>query len=286
MTRTRAHILVLAAAAAAAVTIAVAAPAQAAPPSTVDVTVTTAGFTAPASAAPGAVTLNVSTSDPEGAWIGLVRLRSGVTLGEYLDDLTIAFAGGPGSGEASREVERDVTAYGGVAVLNGQTASTSQYLAPGTYHLIDYKEVGRPGLASTVRELRVSGRWSTAMPSARSHVVMYPTAEGTGFLAPERIAAGAPLRVTNVSTQLNEAILMPLRDGLDGADVAAWFADMSRPYPFTGGPSGMVVLSPGLTQVVDLDLAPGRYALVSWAHDHETGEYHTAQGMHAVVELT
>lgn len=256
----------------------------AAAPSIVDVVVTAEGFTAPPSAAPGAVTLDVSTSDPEGAWLGLVRLKPGVALDDYLADLTAAFAG---SIEASREVARQVVAHGGVAVLNGHTASSSQYLAPGVYFLVDYKEVGRPDFADHVRELRVSGAWNGATaPSARPHVVMYPTGEGARFHAPARIAAGEAFRVTNVSEQFNEAILMPLRDDLDGEDVEAWFARESTVYPFTGDPSGMVVLSPWLTQVVDLDLAPGRYALVSWAHDYETGRYHTAQGMHAVVELT
>ncbi|MEV0651313.1 hypothetical protein AB0I28_39275 [Phytomonospora sp. NPDC050363] len=263
-----------------------AAPTHASPSSTVDVSVTSDGFTAPATVAPGEVTLNVSATDPEGAWIGLVRLRPGISLAEYLDDLTTAFAGGPGSGEASREVEHDVTAHGGLAVLDGRSASAAQFLAPGAYLLLDYKDVGRDGLAAKVRELRVGGRWSASAPaSARVNVVMYQTGGGARFAAPSRIPAGAPVRVTNLSAQFNEAIWMPLADGLDGTDVAAWFAGTSQAYPFTGGPSGMVVLSPGRTQVVDVDLAPGRYALVSWAHDYETGEFHAAQGMHAVVDL-
>lgn len=274
--------LVLAAAAAA---LLVPAPAQAAPVSTVSVAVTADGFDAPEAVAPGAVTLDVSTSDPEGAWIGLVRLRSGVSLDTYLADLTTAFADGPDAGAASRRIEREVVAHGGLAVLHGRSATSSQYLAPGTYHLIDYKEVGRPGLAAKVRELRVSGRWTGPAASASAQVVMYSTVDGARFAAPARLAEGEPLRVTNLSRQLNEAILMPLRDGLDGEDVRKWFGDMGSAYPFTGNPSGMVVLSPGLTQVVDLDLPAGRYALVSWAHDYETGRFHTEQGMVAVVVI-
>lgn len=281
MTRTRVSLALAALAGALLTPVA----ASAAPASTVDITVTADGFSAPDAVAPGAATLAVSTSDPEGAWIGLVRLRSGVALDTYLADLTTAFADGPDAGAAARRVEQEVVAHGGLAVLNGRSATSSQYLTPGTYHLIDYKEVGRPGPAATVRELRVSGRWNAPAPSASAHVVMYSTMDGARFAAPTQLGAGEPLRVTNLSRQLNEAILMPLRDGLDGEDVREWFGDMGSAYPFTGDPSGMVVLSPGLTQVVDLNLPAGGYALVSWAHDYETGEFHTARGMVAVVEI-
>ena len=281
MTRTRISLVLAAAVAAFLAPV----PAQAAPDSTVDVVVAAGGFGAPDAVRPGGVVLRVSTSDPEGAWVGLVRLRSGVSLDTYLADLTTAFADGPDAGAAARRVERDVVAHGGLAVLSGRSAESSQNLAPGTYHLIDYKEVGRPGLAAKVHELRVSGRWSGPATSASAQVVMYSTVDGTRFAAPASLGAGEPLRVTNLSRQLNEAILMPLRDGLDAEDVREWFGDMGGAYPFTGGPSGMVVLSPGLTRVVDLDLPAGRYALVSWAHDYETGEFHTARGMAAVVEI-
>ncbi|GLZ76186.1 hypothetical protein Afil01_09930 [Actinorhabdospora filicis] len=261
-------------------------PAPASAASAVDVTVTPGGLTAPVSAPWGRVSIRVTAHDPEGAWPGLVRLKPGVALGDYLDDLTRAFADGPDALAAAREVEADVTAYGGPALRDGDTGTLTADLSRGVYHLIDYKDVGRPGLAARVRELRVGGTRASASVDASGLVLIHDTPSGARFAAPARLPAGRPFAVVNLSGQMNEAILMPLRDGFGGAEVQAFFTDMrTSPYPFAGTPQGSVVLSPGRALSVDVPLAPGRYALVSWAHDHETGAFHTAQGMWAVVEV-
>lgn len=270
----------------AALAAAVLVPTPASAAGTVDVTVTAGGITAPASAPWGRVAIRVTAHDTDGAWPGLVRLKPGVGLAEYLGDLTRAFADGPDALAAAREVESDVTAYGGAALRDGDTGTVTAELSQGVYHLIDYKDVGRPDLADRVRELRVGGARATAPLDPAGLVLLYDTPSGARFAAPAHLPGGRPFAVVNLSGQLNEAILMPLREGFGGEDVAAFFADMRTiPYPFAGLPQGAVVLSPGRALTVDVPLAPGRYALVSWAHDHETGAFHTAQGMWAVVEV-
>ncbi|MFB4320073.1 hypothetical protein [Actinomadura sp. 21ATH] len=104
-----------------------------------------------------------------------------------------------------------------------------------------------------------------------------------------RVPALAPVRVANRSRQFDEAIFMPVRPGTTRAEVGAFFAAMEggpqAPAPFTGGPAGMVPLSPGRTAVLSVGLRPGTYALVTWITDYRTGRMHAAQGMHEIVTV-
>lgn len=265
-------------------------PAQAAfPAQAADIVVSADGFTAPAAVREGATTFRVSTSDPDGAYIGLIRLRPGVTLARYLDDLERAY--GQKDPAAGRAVERDVVMYGGASVLPGTPVSTTTVLTPGSYYLLDFKDVGRPGLADKVRSLRVlpSARPS-APPRAEAQIFQVATPDGARFRAPAKVRGGAPIRVTNLSSQFNEAILMPVKPGTTRADIGAFFAAMDRgeraPYPFTGGPLGTVPMSPGRSAVLSIDLRAGNYALVTWLPDYRTGHMHAAQGMYELITVS
>ncbi|KAB2346122.1 hypothetical protein [Actinomadura rudentiformis] len=263
---------------------------QAASPAQVaDIVVSADGFTAPAAVREGATTFRVSASDPDGAYIGLVRLRPGATLARYLDDLQRAY--GQKDPAAGKAVERDVVMYGGAAVLPGTPVSTTTVLTPGSYYLVDFKDVGRPGLADKVRPLRVlpSARPSVR-PRAAAQILQVATPDGARFRVPAKVRGGAPIRVTNLSSQFNEAILMPVKPGTTRADIGAFFAAMDRgeraPYPFTGGPLGTVPMSPGRSAVLSIDLPAGNYALVTWLPDYRTGHMHAAQGMYELITVS
>ncbi|WP_157419557.1 hypothetical protein [Actinomadura kijaniata] len=254
----------------------------------VEVTVGTDGFTAPAAVRPGPVAFRVTAADPEGAYLGLVRLRPGVTLQRYLTDLEKAY--GAGDPAAARAVQREVVMFGGAAVQPGTPVTYGTRLAPGSYHLIDFREVGRPGLAAKVRPLTVRpGAGAAAEPRAEARIVQRETPEGPRFDAPAEIRSGATVRVVNRSRQYNEAILMPVRPGTTGEQVGAFYRGMDggpqAPSPFTGGPAGMVPLSPGRAATFAAPLRPGTYALVTWLRSSDTGRMFAAQGMHRLVTV-
>ncbi|MEW2353791.1 hypothetical protein [Spirillospora sp. NPDC029432] len=267
--------------------------AAAARPYAAAIVVTPDGFTAPASVPAGATAFRVGATDPDGAYIGVVRLRPGVSKERYLADLERAYddTDREGALAGARAVERDVVMHGGAAVLPGTPVTFTAALAPGGRHLvIDFKDVGSPGLAAKVRELRVLPRGARpALPPAEAEIVQVRTADGPRFRAPRTVRAGAPVRVANRSRQFNEAILMPVRPGTTRQDVGAFFVAMEggpqAPAPFTGGPVGMVPLSPGRSAVLAADLRPGTYALVTWLTDYRTGRMHAAQGMHEIVTV-
>jgi len=256
------------------------------------ITVTPEGFTAPAVVSQDAASFRVTTTDPGGAYIGLVGLRKGVSLQRYLADLEQAYdeTDREAAMAGSRAVERDVVMYGGAAVLPDAPVTFTPKLRPGTYYLIDFKDVGSPGLADKVRKLRVvGGHGGVAVPRAEAEIVQVQTADGPRFRAPAQLRAGAAVRVTNRSRQFNEAIFMPVREGTTSAQVGVFFAAMeggpAAPYPFIGGPVGMVPLSPGRSTVISAELRPGTYALVTWVTDYRTGRMHAAQGMNEIITV-
>jgi hypothetical protein len=267
--------------------------AAASQPRASEITVTPGGFTAPAAVAEDATSFRVTATDPDGAYIGLVGLRKGVPLQRYLADLERAYdESDPEAALAgSRAVERDVVMYGGAAVLPGVPVTFTPTLRPGTYHLLDFKDVGSPGLAGKVRTLRVLDRHGgPARPRAEAEITQVRTAQGPRFGVSGVLRAGAPIRVANRSRQFNEAILMPVREGTTRAQVGAFFAAMEAgtappSYPFAGGPAGTVPLSPGRSTVIAAGLRPGTYALVTWLTDYRTGRMFAAQGMHEIVTV-
>ncbi|MEU6151035.1 hypothetical protein ABZ816_13635 [Actinosynnema sp. NPDC047251] len=241
----------------------------------VDIAVSPAGFTAPDRLTAGVVTFRVSSTDPDGAWLGLVRPRPGVTLEQYLGDLERAMGADPvGGGQA---VARDVEMLGGVAVAH-VPASATLPVAPGSYYLVDFRDVGKPDLASRVRPVRVApGRASTDVRAESTVVAL----DGR-YLTPGVLRG--PVRFVNLSPQANEAMLMPVRPGATLTDLDAFFAHRA-PAPFTGGPTGVVPLSQGRSAVLAHGLPAGRYALVTWVTDVRTGKMFAAGGMRALVTV-
>lgn len=255
-------------------------------PQDVDISVTSEGFTAPSALRPGAVTFRVRSTDPAGAWIGLVRLRPGVRLETYLADLRRAMGDDPVAG--GRAVARDAEMLGGSAVAHAPAAVTLN-VTPGTYHLVDFRDVELPDLADRVRRVTVlpgrpapSSRPPAADPTSRI------TLRDGRFDAPD-VLSGA-VRVVNRSRQYNEAMLMPVRPGTTLPDLDAFFeaVDAGRDpggWPFAGGPTGVVPLSPGRSAVLETELPSGAYALVTWVRDLDSGRMFAARGMRDLVTV-
>ncbi|NUT91978.1 MAG: hypothetical protein HOY78_08090 [Saccharothrix sp.] len=238
----------------------------------VPISVGVGGFEAPDTIRAGAVTFRVSNADPAGAWLGLVRLKT--TRERYLADLTTAMGSDPVEG--GKAVARDAEMLGGVAVARTPAAVTIR-VSPGEYLLVDFRDVGLPDLADRVRPVRVVPG-SGGRPERAEQVVM--VLDGR-YVTPGVIRG--PVRVVNLSPHVNEAMLMPVRPGTTDADLAAAFT--GGPSPFTGGPTGVVPLSPGRSAVLDVELPAGPYALVTWVTDTRTGRMFAADGMRALVTV-
>ncbi|WP_128380613.1 hypothetical protein [Streptomyces cavernae] len=90
--------------------------------------------------------------------------------------------------------------------------------------------------------------------------------------------------------QHNEAMLMPVRTGTSLPDLDTYFAavDAGRypaDSPFSGGPTGVVPLSPGRSVVLTTELPAGKYALVTWVRHLGSGKMYAARGMRALTTV-
>jgi hypothetical protein len=245
----------------------------------VAITVTPAGFRAPQEIHGSTVTLTVTSQDPQGAWLGMVRLRPDVPLAAYVRDVQMAFSDDPATSVAGgRAVTREATMLGGVAVA-GVPASVTITAEPGTYYLVDFRDVREPDFADRIRQVRV-----TAGPGATPDVSADIVILDGGYLAPATLPAGRHVRVTNLSAQFNEAMLIPVRPGTTLGDLDAFFA-RTGPTPFTGGPTGVVPMSPWRSAVFRADLSSGEYALVTWIRDLRSGDRLAAEGMRRLVSI-
>lgn len=263
------------------------APAPAHAAEVVDIAVTPDGFSAPARVQAGQLTLRVRSTDPAGAWLGVVRLRDGVPLDRYLADVRQAFSSDPAQEVAGgRAVTADAVMLGGVAVANTPAAVTMS-VNRGRYLLIDFRDALLPDLATRVRTLDVQPR-----PDAPACAATRITLLENRFAAPSSFASGAPVEVVNRSSQFNEAMLIPVRPGTTLADLDAFFAvvNAGQGYPptspFVGGPTGVVPLSPGRSAIFAAALPAGPYALVTWIRDLRTGQLYATQGMRTLVTLS
>lgn len=278
----------------------VAAPAQAAPGATGDarcqpaeVSGDTTGFTSPGSVPSGIRTFRVSTTNPSGLVVGLFRLDPGVDLDGFVDLLRVAFAGqGQERVEAGEAVREQATLLGGVATIPGRPATFTQALVPGTYHLINYRDIlSNPTGSVGVRPLVATNQWTACLPpQPRAIIKIEDTADGLRFQAPATLSQGQAALVLNVSGRIQEAVIRPVTPTATAAEIEAFFQAVDNGQappsnPFVGLlPQGMPVIHPSLGLIIQPNLAPGRYALLSFLLDDE-GVRYAAQGMVVVFDV-
>ncbi|MER5256816.1 MULTISPECIES: hypothetical protein [unclassified Streptomyces] len=253
------------------------------------------GIKAPETVPAGVVTFRIQATDPDDAWLGVVKLADGIPLEKHVDNLRTAYGYGPDAMAASKVVDREFTMLGGGAVTGRTSVSFTAELTEGTYHLFDYKRVKDDGFTAAsipvVRAEAGSGQAAAALPEASVEIVQCRTDDGPRFRAPDRIPSGASIRITNDVGQYNEAILMAVKEGATSEDVAAFFTAKSQGLkpPMTdlirANPVGCVPLSHGRSAVIAADLTPGPYVLTTWLTNLTTARMFAVEGMHQMITV-
>lgn len=253
----------------------------------------TTGFTSPDSVPSGIRTFQVTTTNPSGVVLGLFRLDPGVNLDNFVGLLRVAFAGqGQERIEAGEAVKEQSTLLGGVATIVGRPATFTQTMVPGTYYLINYRDIlSNPTGSVGVRPLTATNQWQSCLPAQpRATIEIVNTADGMRFRAPATVRQGTSTLVANLSDRIQEAVIRPVTATATPGEIQQFFQAVDSGQappsnPFIGLlPQGMPVIHPSLATIIQPNLAPGRYALLSFLLD-DAGVRYAAQGMVVVFDV-
>lgn len=244
-------------------------------PRVIEVTAGDFFFRAPDSVPAGRVRIRLRSAGKEPHHMQLVRYDSAHSLGEVMRVMTkpevnvpwITFVGGPGTPPRDGVSEVETT------------------LAPGRYALLCFVTFrGVRHLAmGMLRALTVTGRASDRVaPASEPNTIILRDHD---YLLAHPLRVGKQrIRVTNLGSQPHEAGVWMLNPGTTEAAARDWFAHPSGPPPATPV-GGAMVLSPGESNVLPVDLPSGTAVLFCYVPDSRDGRSHVSHGMLAFSEV-
>jgi hypothetical protein len=254
-------------------------------PTAVPVEVAPAGegfeMTAPESVEAGLVSLELTNGTEDDAEAQLIRIAEGHTIDEAL----AAIASEDG------KIPDWLTAEGGVGTIApGTTGTVELVLEEGTYHVID---TGEPA-GDDVKSHAESGATATLEVTSGDDDAELPEADASIEMsdfdfATDGLQAGTNrFLLQNTGEELHHTLIVPINEGATFDEVTEYMtsdeSDTGPPPADFDNLQATTVLDAGREQVGELELEPGRYALVCFLTNRAGGPPHAALGM--VSELT
>ncbi len=222
-----------------------------------------------------------------GSNVTLFRLNHGVSVSQFNADIREEFSQTPAvAAKGTRDLVRDITAYGLADVVPGHPEIVTENLRAGQYYLTDlvkFTGTGSPALTS----LRVIGQDRPGVLFGRT--LIEPTSADRFGVSSTYWPHNSAYLFKNVADTIHFMSITPAKAGTTDAQVQAYFdSHVQTPPPFAvNGPSGgNDVVSPGHTIQVNYNLPRGTYVLLCFVADDMTGMPHAFMGMHKVIHLT
>lgn len=234
-------------------------------------------FEAPASIPAGLTTFRLATTGKEMHHVTIFRLAEGHRVAELVEALKSPHA----------PVPAWAVAVGGPnAPAPGGTFDATVELQPGSYALVCLipSSDGAPHvMKGMVRPLTVTATTGSREAGPRADVTMR-LADYTFEMSGPVNAGRRTLRVENAASQPHEVEIVRLAPGTSAHDFLSWAEKMQGPPP--GLPiGGVTFLSPRQVNYIDVDFAPGRYALLCFVPDAKDGKPHFVHGMVKEIEI-
>jgi hypothetical protein len=222
-----------------------------------------AAFEVPSSAPAGVSRIELVNSGKDPRDAQLIRVEGDRSPREVFDALENAQRGVP---------DWFFLAGGPDTTQPGETTSVVQELEPGTYFAVDTESFD----PSSTTELEVTGEADGELPEAQAAVSAFEY----GFEAEGLKAGTNEILFENTGAQPHHLRAAPLLPGKTLDDVRE-FVETER-----GGPPvdldkevSTSALEGGASQVVELELEAGEYAMLCFVADREGGPPHVAKGM-------
>jgi hypothetical protein len=180
-----------------------------------------------------------------------------------------------------------IHAEGGVStVMPGASSTSVQVLAPGSYYMTDSADPDSGVKPAKPFQFEVTGAPSgAALPKAPAQI----TAREYGYTFSGLKAGKNEVHFQNTGKELHHALFFGEAAGATRAQVLKYFTSQGKvkgkpPIDFSTS-SATTVLDGGTEQNTELDLKPGKYAIVCFLTDRAGGPPHIAKGMFAEVTV-
>jgi hypothetical protein len=227
-------------------------------------------LTGPSSIEAGAVQVEFTNSTDDDAGVTLIRVEGDHSAEE-------AREAGEAWGDGGKPLPEWITFEGGSgSVSPGKSFSAVQELSAGIYLGIDID-------SNKFTEFEVTGDGEGELPSTDGQI----DAVEYSFDSSGLKAGNQQVTFTNEGKEPHFALAAPIKPGKTIEDVRKSLQDESGPPPIIEAKTVSTgLLDGGRSQVVDLELQKGDYALVCFVADREGGPPHAFKGMvsEAVVE--
>lgn len=228
----------------------------------------------PQTAESGEAEITLKNDGKGEADLQLIRVEGDHSAKEVVEGLGNAIKGAP--------FPEWFFAGGGVGAIGpGQSQTVTQVLEPGTYYAVNTEGDGPPD-ASSLPKLEVSGDESGDELDGDAVVSGFEY----GFDAETLPSGQTEIVFENSGDQPHHLIASPLVGNATAEEVERFFkTDKGKPPLEEKGSAATAVIEGGESQLVTLDLEPGRYALYCFIADREGGPPHVFKGMVDEVEV-
>ncbi|HEX6644236.1 MAG TPA: hypothetical protein VF037_06145, partial [Gemmatimonadales bacterium] len=239
-------------------------------PNVMTVTARDFAFEAPDTVAAGLTTIRLQNQGPEFHHVQLIRLEDGHTHAEFFE----ALQGGPPPAWV-REVGGPNTP------MPGGTSEATLTLEPGNYVIVCF--IPSPdGVMHVAKGMShpfvVGGGDAAARPAAAPAPDVVATLTDYDFTFSDSLRAGRQVvRVRNDAAQPHEMFIVRLNEGVTPDQFASWVETQDGPPP-AEPIGGTTAIANGLSNDLELDLAPGEYLLICFVPDASDGRPHLAHG--------
>lgn len=232
-----------------------------------------AKFTGPETAESGEAEISFTNDTGEEAEMQLIRVDGDHSAEEVVEGLETASSGKP--------FPDWFFAGGGVSTTPaGQSTTVTQVLEPGTYYTTNTEGKLDP---KTMLALEVTGEESDEELEADATV----EAGEYSFTAEGLTGGENEIAFNNIGAQPHHLLIAPLKGDSTVEDVETAVKEEGKgPPPFDEeNLKGTAVIEGGESQLVEMDLEPGRYVMLCFISDRQGGPPHALKGMVDEVEV-
>ncbi|MFB9364627.1 hypothetical protein ACWCYY_05270 [Kitasatospora sp. NPDC001664] len=262
-------------------------------PVPVEVTIGPDGIQAPDSAPGGLVAFRLTTADPAGRSLQVLRPKDGSSIDELLAGLAQAVSADPAAAaQGITLAQQRGEALGGVHATPAVPGTATTEITPGTVYLVDFTSFLSDPQHPVLRSLELcDGPSATLAHYPDGIVITHETPGGPRFLTEGVTRADGHYLVRNASDEIHEMALQRVPDGTTDEQLQAVYDAILSGNPPAPGPQqpiiGLGAISPGRSALYHAEgLPPGTYVLLCFVPDHENGLPHAFLGMHQVVVLS